>query len=91
MTVRSDLLLDLHALVAMLGDEEVRVLAYLGRRLLDGQRVYGRLALVSDRRDLEAERGAELADAAVYHGMLEVRRLLVAERERAERGGSCKG
>jgi hypothetical protein len=61
--------------------EEVRVLVLLARRLLAGQQAYGRLDLVRERRDLERERAEELADAAIYHGMLELRRVLMRERE----------
>jgi hypothetical protein len=66
----------LDATIAELGAEEVMVLAILARRLLEGQRVYGRLALADDPRDLEAERGDEIADVLVYGAMAELKRIL---------------
>lgn len=71
----------LAAIVDELGAEEVMVLGLLAKRLLEGQTTYGRLHLATDARDLEAERGAELADAAIYHGMLELRRMLRARKD----------
>jgi len=65
-----------------LGEEEVRVLGLLTRRLLDGQRTYGRLDLARDARDLERERGNELADVLVYTAMAELKRLLTAKKDR---------
>ncbi len=55
-----------------LGDEELHVLVVLARRLLAGQRAYGRLDLANDRRDFRRERAEELADAMVYDAVAEV-------------------
>lgn len=54
--------------------EELLVVRYLADRLAIGQRTYGQLDLIRD--SLEQERAAELADALVYTGMAEVRRVL---------------
>jgi hypothetical protein len=62
----------LFALVAELGPEELLVLEALARRLLAGQRAYGRLDLAHDGRDWRKERGEELADALVYTAIAEV-------------------
>jgi hypothetical protein len=43
-----------------------RTLNYLARRLLDGQKAYGKLDLASDPRDWKKERGEEIADLLVY-------------------------
>ena len=56
--------------LATLGDDELRVLAFLAQRLAAGQRQYGRLAIVSDARDWRKERAEEFADAAVYHALV---------------------
>ncbi len=56
----------LDATCAELGDDEIRVIAFLARRLLEGQRAYGLLDLATDRRDWKQERAQELADALVY-------------------------
>jgi hypothetical protein len=63
---------DLDALCSDLGDQEIAVLVVLARRLLTGQRAYGRLRLEADRRDWRHERGEELADALVYTAFAEV-------------------
>lgn len=59
----------LGAAVASLGDDEVRVLAELARRLLLGQGVYGRLDLSRDTRDMGREASEEALDLAVYLAM----------------------
>jgi hypothetical protein len=64
------------ALLDELGDDELRVLGLLARRMLEGERVYGRMDVANDERDLEMERGEELADAAIYFGMLDLQRIL---------------
>jgi hypothetical protein len=56
----------LRALAADLGDDEVRVLVLVGRRLLMGQRSYGPLDVRGDARDWRAEAAEELLDATVY-------------------------
>jgi hypothetical protein len=54
------------ATCAELGTDEIRTLAYLARRLLQGQRAYGKLDLATDPRDWKRERADELADLLVY-------------------------
>ena len=63
---------ELGALAAELCDDELRVLLVLARRLLAGQRVYGRLDVRGDGRDWRRERATELADALVYGAIAEV-------------------
>lgn len=65
--------------VAELGTDERRVLLVLARRLLQGQRQYGRLDVAGDRRDWRRERAEELADALVYGAIAEVARALTLE------------
>ena len=62
----------LAAVVGELGEDEAHVLLFLARRLLAGQRVYGRLDLRRDGRDWRHERAEELADALVYGAIAEV-------------------
>lgn len=57
---------------SQLGAEERRVLLALARRLLAGQRAYGRLDLAHDRRDWRRERAEELADSLIYGAIAEV-------------------
>jgi hypothetical protein len=52
--------------IGELAPEERRVLLVLARRLLVGQRAYGRLDLVRDRRDWHREAAEEAADLAIY-------------------------
>jgi hypothetical protein len=66
----------LAAIIAELGSQEVAVLTLLAKRLQLGQRAYGLIDVASDPRDYDAERGEELADALVYTGMAELRRLV---------------
>ena len=63
---------DLAAIVEELGSDERRVLLALGRRLLDGQRQYGRLDVAKDPRHWRAERGEELCDVLIYSAIAEV-------------------
>lgn len=56
----------LDATCAELGDDEIRTVAYLARRLLEGQRVYGKINLANDPRDWKRERAEEVADLLVY-------------------------
>ena len=58
--------------LAELGADERRVLLALARRLLEGQKAYGRLDLANDARDWRKERADELADALVYGAIAEV-------------------
>jgi aryl-alcohol dehydrogenase-like predicted oxidoreductase len=62
----------LSATIAELGTDERRVLLALARRLLAGQRTYGRLDVARDGRDWRRERADELADALVYGAIAEV-------------------
>ena len=55
-----------------LAEEEGGVLLVLAKRLLAGQRAYGRLDLAHDARDWRKERADELADALVYTAIAEV-------------------
>lgn len=63
---------ELVVLVDELGDVERRVLVVLARRLLAGQRTYGRLDVAADPRDWRRERGEELADVLVYGAIAEM-------------------
>jgi len=58
--------------VSQLGTDEKRVLLALARRLLAGQREYGKLDVAHDGRDWKRERAEELADALVYGAIAEV-------------------
>lgn len=64
--------MNLDAILAELGPDEVRVLTRLAARLLEGQRRYGRLDVAHDRRDWRAERGDEIADLLVYSAIGEL-------------------
>ncbi len=63
---------DLVVTCAELGDQEIAVLVALARRLLLGQRQYGRLDLAHDGRDWRAQRAEEYADALTYGAIAEV-------------------
>ncbi len=63
---------ELLEVIAELAEQERSVLLVLARRLLAGQRGYGRLDLSKDARDWRRERAEELADALVYGAMAEV-------------------
>ena len=67
---------NLQAVLAELGPDEVRVIEYLARRLLEGQREYGRIDLVADPRDFARERCAEIGDLLVYSAFQALRREL---------------
>ncbi len=69
---REELERDLDVACAELGDDELRVLAYLAARLLAGQHAYGRLDLANDSRDWRRERGEEIADLLVYSAFAEL-------------------
>ena len=64
---------------AELGDDEIRTLVVLARRLLEGQRAYGRIDLTNDTRDFRRERSEEIQDLLVYSAF---------ETLRAERAGT---
>ncbi len=59
-----------------LGEEELKVLVVLARRLAKGQTDYAVLNLRQDTRDMLRERAEELADALIYGAMEEVKRHL---------------
>jgi hypothetical protein len=63
---------ELEAILAELGTDEHRVMLVLARRLLAGQRAYGRLDVATDGRDWRREMADELADALVYLAIGEV-------------------
>jgi hypothetical protein len=63
---------ELDAIMGELGPDERRVMLVLARRLLAGQRAYGRLDVATDGRDWRRERADELADALVYLAIAEV-------------------
>ncbi len=60
------------ALIDSMGDDEIRVLLVLARRLKAGQDCYGKLDLENDKRDFRKERGEEVADLLVYSAFLEL-------------------
>jgi hypothetical protein len=57
---------ELGALVDVLGDDEVRVLARIAGRLVRGQDIYGRLDLAQDARQFDTEAREEVEDCLVY-------------------------
>jgi hypothetical protein len=61
-------------LVRELGADERRVLLLLARRLLEGQRAYGRLDLANDPRDFRKEQGEEVQDLLIYSAFIELQR-----------------
>jgi hypothetical protein len=73
---RDEHLAELSATLSGLGDNEIRVVSWLARRLLVGQRRYGRVDLAGDRRDWRRERAEEIADLLVYSGFEELSRVL---------------
>jgi hypothetical protein len=70
----SDAPSELLDVVFELGTDERRVLLLLARRLLEGQRCYGRLDLANDPRDFRRERSEEIADLLVYSAFMELQR-----------------
>jgi hypothetical protein len=62
-----------------LGPDERRVLLALARRLLAGQKPYGRLDVATDQRDWREERAEELADALIYGAIAEVAVMATSE------------
>jgi hypothetical protein len=63
---RQDLEAQLIALAPQLGDDELRVLVLLVRRVLAGQRRYGHLDLANDPRAFGREALEEVADGLFY-------------------------
>jgi len=59
--------------LVQLGEDERRVILVLAKRLLEGQRCYGRLDLANDARDWRKERAQELADVLVYGAFEELK------------------
>lgn len=66
------------AALASLGPDELEVIATIAERAAMGRRLYGELAIASDRRDLSAEAVEEAADGLFYSAAALVR----ARRER---------
>jgi hypothetical protein len=64
---------DLLDVVGELGADERRVLLVLARRLLEGQRCYGRLSIATDPRDWRRERALEIQDLLVYSAFEELK------------------
>jgi hypothetical protein len=64
----------LDAVCAELGDDEIRTLVCLARRLLEGQRCYGRLDVAHDPRDFRRERSEEIQDLLVYSAFIDLQR-----------------
>ena len=57
---------ELFDVVRQLGEDEVRVLTAIARRLAMGRRQYGPLDVQGDRRDWKREAAEELLDGCVY-------------------------
>ncbi len=57
---------ELWARIAVLGDDEIRVLARIAERLVMGAAAYGSFQLRSDSRDFVNEAHQEALDLAVY-------------------------
>lgn len=62
------------ALLRDLGADELRVVAFVARRVAAGRNVYGSLSVAKDSRDWRRERDEELADAIVYSACEALRR-----------------
>jgi hypothetical protein len=65
---------ELDATCAALGNDEIRTLVHLARRLLAGQRCYGRLDLENDARNFRRERSEEIQDLLVYSAFIELQK-----------------
>jgi hypothetical protein len=65
--------------LAELGQDERRVILVLARRLLEGQKAYGRLSLATDPRDFRHERAMEIADLLVYSAFAELQQATRAQ------------
>ena len=61
-----ELVADLAATLALLGDDEVRVVLLIAKRLVVGRKAYGPLDVHGDRRDWAHEASEEALDCAVY-------------------------
>lgn len=58
--------LELNSLAGRMGDDELRVLVTLARRLAMGREQYGELRIDRDRRDWTKEASEEALDLSVY-------------------------
>lgn len=67
---------ELEGIMPMLGSQELAVLRWLAVRLLQGQSTYGKLDVENDPRNWEAERASEVADALIYSGIAELKRIV---------------
>ena len=61
--------------LAELGADERKVMLVLARRLLEGQKCYGRLDLANDARDFRHERASEVADLLIYSAFAELQQV----------------
>jgi hypothetical protein len=61
-----ELVADLAATLALLNDDEVRVVLLIAKRLVVGRKAYGPLDIQGDRRDWGHEASEEALDCAVY-------------------------
>jgi len=59
-------IVDTANMATALAGDEIDVVNYIKKRLVDGKRTYGQLDIGTDRRDWDGELFAELADALVY-------------------------
>lgn len=66
----------LEHVIGQLGRDETKVLLWIARRVLVGQKVYGLLDIVNDTRDWRKERGEEECDAIVYHAIDDLKQIL---------------
>jgi len=72
-TIATDARGELGQVLEDLGPDEQRTIAFLARRLLLGQRQYGRLDLEHDARDFATERAEEIGDLLVYSAFAALR------------------
>lgn len=77
---RFEILSELSVALTRLGDDELRVLQVIQRRLEAGQIQYGRLDLASDKRSWAKEASEEAADLLTYTAMRIVQNELYAKR-----------
>jgi hypothetical protein len=65
---------ELSKLLSQMGPDETRVMVRLARRLLEGQRAYGKLDLARDPRNFVRERGEEVEDLLIYSAFQSLQR-----------------